>query len=106
GKEAASPPPGVLAPLPHGLGAGGRLPERDAEVPELELVDGGRRPRARIGTRLRLRVRDHLADVLLTGQDGDQPVDAEGEARVWRRAEPERVAQEPETRPTPTGLDR
>ena len=49
-----------------------------------------------VGARLGLGEGDDLADVLLAGQQGDQPVDAEGEAGVGRGAVAEGVEQEPE----------
>ena len=69
-----------------------------AELGELGGVDGGGRAGERVGARLRLRERDHLADVVLAAQDRGQPVDAEREAGVRRRAVAERVEQEPEAR--------
>ena len=45
----------------------------------------------RVDARLRLREGDDLADVLLAGEDGDEPVDAEGEAAVGRGAVAERA---------------
>ena len=59
----------------------------------------------RVGAGLRLRERDHLADVLLAGEDRDEAVDADGEARVRRRAEAERVEQEPEALLRVVGVD-
>ena len=44
-----------------------------------------------VGPRLGLREGDHLADVLLAGQEGDEPVDAHGEAAVGRGAVAERA---------------
>ena len=46
--------------------------------------------------RLRLREGDHLADVLLAGEDRDQAVETEREPAVRRRAVLERVEEEAE----------
>ncbi len=72
-----------------------------AEFPELRRIEWRGRPRERIGTRLRLRERDHLADVVFAREHRRQTVDAEREARVRRRAETERLQQEPEARLAP-----
>ena len=68
----------------------------EAEVAELFGVDWGGGVGQRVDAGLRLRERDHLADVLLAREDRDEPVDADGEAGVRRRAEAERVEQEAE----------
>ena len=49
-----------------------------------------------VGARLGLREGDHLAEVLLPRQQRAQPVDADGEAAVGRRAVAEGAEQEPE----------
>ena len=49
-----------------------------------------------VGARLRLRVGDHLADVLLPGKDRHQAIDAEGEAGMRWCPVAERVEQEAE----------
>ena len=59
----------------------------------------------RVDAGLRLRERDHLADVLLAREDRGEAVDADGEARVRRRAEPERVEQEAEALLRVVGVD-
>src|SRR4051794_23525087 len=88
-----APPPAVAAPaLRYGLGAGRFASalragqDGEPELLQLRGVDGGRRPRERVGARLRLRERDHLANVVLAREDGHEPVDAEREPCVRRRA--------------------
>ena len=73
----------------------GRGPRARARV-SCAGSSGVGRARERVGARLGLRERDHLADVLLAGEDRDEPVDAEREAGVRRRAVAEGVEQEPE----------
>src|SRR5579875_463657 len=51
----------------------------------------------RIGPGLGLGERDHLPDRLLAGEDRDQSVQADGEARMGRCAKPEGSKQEPES---------
>ena len=52
--------------------------------------------RHEIGARLGLREGDHLADVLLAGEEGDEAVKPEGKAAVRGRAVPEGTEQEAE----------
>ncbi len=75
---------------------GGWRQHADAEQVELRLGDRQGRVRHRVGAGLGLRERDHLADVLLAGEDRDQAVDPDGESAVRRRAEFERVEEETE----------
>ncbi len=72
-----------------------------AQLGELRTVDGGRRAGHGVGPRLRLGEGDDLADVLLTGQDGHEAVDAEREPAVGRGAVAERAEEEAEA---PVGL--
>src|SRR5262245_17204657 len=82
------------------FGAAARLLRRreecEAEVLELPGVDRCRRVRQRIRTGLRLRERDHLADVLLAGEQRDETIHANRETCVRRRAVTERIEQEAE----------
>ncbi len=95
----------------RGAGTGGRGPggggrsraasglrgeETEAELAELGLVDRRRGVGERVAARLRLREGDHLTDVLLAGEDRDEPVDADREPGVRRRAVAERLEQEAE----------
>src|SRR5258705_4261505 len=73
-----------------------RREQSEAELGQLRVRHRRRRAGERVGTRLRLRERDHLADVLLAGEDRHQPVEPEREAGVRRRAVPEGVEQESE----------
>ena len=75
--------------------------QADAELVELGVVDRRRRAGERIEARLRLGEGDDLTDVLLAGEEGDEPVDAEREAGVRRRAVAEGVEQEAEPTPAP-----
>ncbi len=59
-------------------------------------LDGRRRLGEGVATRLGLGEGDDLADVLLAHQQRDEPVDAEREPGVRRRAEAEGVEEEPE----------
>src|SRR4051812_36719835 len=67
-----------------------------SQLVEVAGIDGCRGRRQRIRARLRLGEGDDFADVLLAGQQRGQPVDAEGEAGVRRRAVAEGVEQEAE----------
>ena len=69
------------------------------------VVDRGGGVGEGVDAGLRLRERDHLADVLLAGEDRDEAVDADREAGVRRRAEPERVEQEAEALLRVLGVD-
>ena len=85
-----------------GLGRGrrhGSAPRRQGAQAQLGQVGGldrGGGVGERVGARLGLGEGDHLADVLLRQQQGHQPVDAEGEPGVGRRAVAEGVEQEAE----------
>src|SRR4026208_79976 len=59
----------------------------------------------RVRARLRLRERDHLANVLLPCEDGGEAVDAEREPRVGWGTEPERVQEEAEAGRRLLGID-
>src|SRR5437764_4504282 len=77
---------------PSGLGR--ELPE--AVLDERAVLDRGRRAREGVLARLGLGKGNDLADVLLAREDGGQPVGAERETAVWRRAVLERAEQEAE----------
>ena len=96
---------GRLAPnsLPTVVSGWGE--ESQAEFAEMVGVDRRGRVCQRVGAGLRLRERDHLADVLLAHQDRDEAVDAEREPGVRRRAEAERIEQKPEPRLRLVGFD-
>src|ERR1700682_2674590 len=72
------------------------LPDLEAELAQLARVERGGGAGERVGAGLGLREGGDLADVLLPGQDGGEPVDPDREPGVRRRAVPERVEQEPE----------
>ena len=88
------PPRSARSRPPRPCQARGRT--RMPSCGQLRRLDRQRRVGHRIGTRLRLREGDDLADVLLAGEDGDEPVEAEGEATVRRGAVLERVEEEAE----------
>src|SRR5207248_5102808 len=81
------------------------LPDGEAELLELGFGDGGRGVREGVRARLGLREGDHLPDVLFAGQDRDQPIHAERESGVRRRAVAERVEQEAESLLRGFGVD-
>src|SRR4051794_4466322 len=70
----------------------------DVDAGFLALVGVDRRGRAgqRVATTGRLREGHHLADRVGAGECRGQPVEAEGDATVRRRAVTERLEQEPE----------
>ena len=77
------------APVGSGMG---RSPRSASAAGRHRLRGAGHRVRARLG----LREGDDLADAVLAGEDGHQPVDAHGEPGVGRRAVAEGPEQEPE----------
>src|SRR5215207_10262234 len=70
----------------------------DAQLGQLRAIDGRRRAGQRIRPAGRLRERDHVADRVAPREQRDDPVEAEGEPAVRRRAEAQRVEQEAEAR--------
>src|SRR5262249_14705845 len=70
----------------------------DSALPELGRARGRGRLRHRITPLLRLGERDGLADRVVTGKHGRQPIETEGDAAHRRRAELEGVEQEAELR--------
>src|SRR6476646_3062698 len=70
----------------------------DSELFQMPRIGLARRSRHRVDTRLVLRERDRVAEVLLAGEDHKHPVDAESDAAVRRRSHAERVQQEAELR--------
>src|SRR5271169_2378889 len=86
------------APSPPAAAPSGTRAQADVQVPQLLLADGGRRVGERTGGGLRLRERDDLADAVGARHQHDEPVEAESDAAVRRRPEPERLEQEAELR--------
>ncbi len=82
-----------------------RRQETQAERGELRRINGSRGARHRVGAGLRLRKRDHFADVLLAREDRHEPVDADREPAVRRRAIAERSEEEAEARGGFLGAD-
>src|SRR5439155_16161926 len=80
----------------YGSGAFRPRPYLQTELRELALVERGGGAGEGVGAGLCLREGGDLADVLLPGQDGGEPVDPDREPGVRRRAVPERVEQEAE----------
>src|SRR5438067_2701446 len=69
-----------------GMSLAWRREDPYTQLGQLPVVDGRGRAGEGIGARLRLRERDHLADVLLAGQDRDEPVGADREPGMGRGA--------------------
>src|SRR6266508_6168348 len=67
--------------------------DRDAELTQLFLGRGGRRPGERVGAGLRLGERRHVSDRVLAGHQHHQPVDPHRDAAVRGHAVPERSQQ-------------
>src|SRR5439155_6731876 len=80
----------------YGSGAFRPRPYLQTELRERALVERGGGAGEGVGAGLCLREGGDLADVLLPGQDGGEPVDPDREPGVRRRAVPERVEKEPE----------
>ena len=81
------------------MGGGRGCPVRPADAGMI-----GRGAGQRVQAGLRLRERDDLADVLLTGQDRDKTVDAEREPAVRRRTVGERVRKKPNRASASSGV--
>src|SRR5205823_1958585 len=79
--------------------------ELEAELFQLRGVEGAGCVRQWVDARLRLRERDHLADVLLTGEDRDEAIDADRETGVRRRAVAARIQKKTKTFLCILGLD-
>src|SRR5215831_1938205 len=75
------------------------LDDLDSQIPELTAIDRSGRISQRARALLRLRKRNDFTDGLVTGQRGRQPIESEGDAAHRRRAEFQRIEQEPETGP-------
>ena len=89
----------ALVPLPGSIsrGSGPFRRPRIPQLPELLGVHRGGRVGQRAGALLRLRERDDVADATpRPARMRDEPVQAEGDAAVRRRAELERLEQEAE----------
>ena len=82
----------------YGVYAGGGTVSRTPTSASCARVDRGRRAGQRVRAGGRLRERDHVADRVAVGEDRDDPVDAEREPAVRRRAVLQRVEQEAEAR--------
>src|SRR5258708_15564608 len=75
------------------------VPQFDVQVAQLLLGDGARRLDHQVLAALRLRERDHVADLVHARHQRDEAIQAEGDAAVGRRAVRQRVEQEPELAP-------
>src|SRR3954469_3285580 len=73
------------------------LVDADAELAQLQLVDGRRGAGEEVEARGGLREGDHVADRLRSGEALDDAVDAVGDAPVRRGAVAQRLEQEAET---------
>src|SRR5687767_1283840 len=73
--------------------------ELEAQLTKLCLSHRGRGAGEEVGPRLRLREGDDLSDVVLPGQHGGHPVEAEGDASMRGYPVPERLQQEAEPFP-------
>src|SRR5712671_1202298 len=73
-----------------------RLAQADVQLAQLFLVHGRRRMREQVLRALRLGEGDDVADGFGAGHHGDDPVQAEGDAAVRRRAVLQRLEQKSE----------
>ncbi len=87
---------GGLSLQPHRRPGSAAQPQ--AQLAQLHVVDRRRRTGQRVAATGRLRERDHLTDVVAPGQQRHDPIDAERDPAVRRRAVTQRVEQEPEPR--------
>src|SRR5205809_3999272 len=76
-----------------------KLADLDVQVAQLLLSHRRRRLDQQILCALRLRESDHVADLLDAGHQRDEPVEAEGDAAVRRRAVLQRFEQKAELLP-------
>ena len=68
----------------------------DRQLAELVFVDGGRGAAEQVGCLLCLGKGNHVADVVLAGEDHDPAIQSQGDTAVWWCPVSESLQQEPE----------